>query len=324
MSFYPHVLTWLAAARSEALLARHLQIEELDLFLGLLAQGGEVAQTLGAHGVSLARARQAAAELDDADLAAVGIKVAPGLRPTRLRGAAAVTGQEADLDLSDAATQFVFERQGKVRSDRMTLRSLLNPPTSSTARLLTSLGVPVADLLTTVEQMAPSRDRVVQDVPVPQNYRQQGLQRALRCRRFVSAPPERLQRLVARSELLPQWLLGDSQVAELGEGHLVVSLQGRQGRSRGQLELRLCQEQPGLLAWEQYVHGVRYSGDLAGVHSLRLAPAPGGTLVELTRVTRGFGRLGWLVAPVSHRLFRLAVCNQLIMLAALAADEEHG
>lgn len=324
MSFYPHVVTWLAAARSEALLARHLQIEELDLFLGLLAQGGEVAQVLGAHGVSLARARQAAAELDDADLAAVGIKVAPGLRPARLRGAAAVAGQEVDLDLSEAAAQIVFERQGQVRSERMVLRSLLNPPSSTTARLLEHLGVPAAELLAALEQPPQRQDQVVQDLPVLQAYQEQGLQRALRCRRFVSAPPELLRELVSRPEALPQWFLGDSQVSEAGEGRLVVSLFGRRGRSRGQLELRLRQEQPEVLTWEQHARGGRYRGALVAAHSLRLAPAPGGTLVELTRVTRGFGRLGWLVAPVLHRLTRLAACNQLTMLAALAADEQQG
>lgn len=324
MSFYPHVLTWLAAARSEALLARHLQIEETDLFLGLLAQGGEVAQALGAQGISLARARQAAAELDDSDMAAVGLKVPQGVRPARLRGAQAVTGQEVDLDLSEAAAQVVFEHQGKVRSGWQALGSLLQPPASRTARLLEHLGVPGEDLWAGREQGAPDPDRVVRDVPVPQPYREQGMQRALCCRRFVSAPPQLLQQLVAQPDLLPQWLLGTGQVSRLEEGRVVFSPQGRHGQLRGRLGLRLRQERPEVQAWEQYACSGRYAGILVSVHSLRLVPAPGGTQAELTRMTRGFGLLGHLVAPVSHRLLRLAMCNQLIMLAALAADEQHG
>lgn len=69
MSTCTHIWTWLSAARSEAILVRHPRIEETDLLLGLLAQGGPVARTLGAAGVGLARARSAATDLDDADLA---------------------------------------------------------------------------------------------------------------------------------------------------------------------------------------------------------------------------------------------------------------
>ena len=53
MSTCTHIWTWLSAARSEAILARHPRIEETDLLLGLLAQGGPVARTLGAAGVGL-------------------------------------------------------------------------------------------------------------------------------------------------------------------------------------------------------------------------------------------------------------------------------
>ena len=98
MSTCTHIWTWLSAARSEAILARHPRIEETDLLLGLLAQGGPVARTLGAAGVGLARARSAATDLDDADLAGANIPVPRGLRPRRLLVSLAVV--QADVDLT--------------------------------------------------------------------------------------------------------------------------------------------------------------------------------------------------------------------------------
>ncbi|WP_172193461.1 Clp protease N-terminal domain-containing protein [Actinomyces faecalis] len=60
MRTFSFMLSWVTASRTEALLARHRQIEEIDLLLGLLAQGGTVAQLLGRRGVSLETARRGA------------------------------------------------------------------------------------------------------------------------------------------------------------------------------------------------------------------------------------------------------------------------
>ena len=108
MSTCTHIWTWLSAARSEALLARHPRIEETDLLLGLLAQGGPVARTLGAAGVGLARARSAATDLDDADLAGANIPVPRGLRPQRLLVSLAVVQADVDLDLAPGAEDVVL------------------------------------------------------------------------------------------------------------------------------------------------------------------------------------------------------------------------
>ena len=76
-----HYLTWVNAAWSEAARLRHRQIEPEHLLLGLIVQGGRAAAILGAHGVTLARARTAVDALADADLARVGIRLPEGLRP---------------------------------------------------------------------------------------------------------------------------------------------------------------------------------------------------------------------------------------------------
>ena len=76
-----HYLTWVNAAWSEAARLRHRQIEPEHLLLGLIAQGGRAAAILGAHGVTLARARTAVDALADADLARVGIRLPEGMRP---------------------------------------------------------------------------------------------------------------------------------------------------------------------------------------------------------------------------------------------------
>ena len=88
MSTFSFVISWLSASRIEALLARHRQVEETDLLLGLLAQGGAVAQLLGRQGVSLEAARRSAQEVEDADLRQIGITLVEGVRPRRLEAGA--------------------------------------------------------------------------------------------------------------------------------------------------------------------------------------------------------------------------------------------
>ena len=119
MSTCTHIWTWLSAARSEAILARHPRIEETDLLLGLLAQGGPVARTLGAAGVGLARARSAATDLDDADLAGANIPVPRELHPRRLLVNLAVVQTDIDLDLAESG--------GVLVSAAVMLMSFLRP-----------------------------------------------------------------------------------------------------------------------------------------------------------------------------------------------------
>mgnify|MGYP002754903641 CR=1 FL=1 len=128
MSTCTHIWTWLSAARSEAILARHPRIEETDLLLGLLAQGGPVARTLGAAGVGLARARSAATDLDDADLAGANIPVPRGLRPRRLLVSLAVVQADVDLDLAPGDRLAVVGPSGVGKTTLLaTLVGLLEP-----------------------------------------------------------------------------------------------------------------------------------------------------------------------------------------------------
>ncbi len=167
MTGYGHVLTWMAAARSEAILSRHLRIEETDLLLGLLAQGGQVAQLLGARGVSLVRARQGAADLDDTDLAQVGVRLPEGLRPPRLGADHAVAAAHADPQLAPGTKEVVYERRGKVRTDLQALQVMVGREQSGTVRLLRHLGVDLERLRARLEDVD-TGTAPVDRVPVPE------------------------------------------------------------------------------------------------------------------------------------------------------------
>ncbi|WP_172120143.1 Clp protease N-terminal domain-containing protein [Actinomyces faecalis] len=124
MRTFSFMLGWVTASRTEALLARHRQIEEIDLLLGLLAQGGTVAQLLGRRGLSLETARRGAQEIDDADLREVGVTLPVALRPPRLAADGEAIRTKAELELGPQTRQVCTQRLGKVRNGRQALAVL--------------------------------------------------------------------------------------------------------------------------------------------------------------------------------------------------------
>ena len=241
MSTCTHIWTWLSAARSEAILARHPRIEETDLLLGLLAQGGPVARTLGAAGVGLARARSAATDLDDADLAGANIPVPRGLRPRRLLVSLAVVQADVDLDLAPGAEDVFFERRGRVRSDRQALLALTAGPRTASSRLLDHLGVDVPELRRRLKTGARERVAGARTVPVPRDLRREGMERARCLDHFVCAPPEVLRGILSDPDRLGQWVaLGAGAVVESGAGRVVT--EWRRGRRTVRLRHSLACE----------------------------------------------------------------------------------
>ena len=76
---YSHLMSWISSSVAEAARLHHREVGADHLLLGLIAQGGRAAQGLGCHGVSLATARQALAEVSRGDLA--GISIDPATVP---------------------------------------------------------------------------------------------------------------------------------------------------------------------------------------------------------------------------------------------------
>ena len=323
MSTCTHIWTWLSAARSEALLARHPRIEETDLLLGLLAQGGPVARTLGAAGVGLVRARSAATDLDDADLAGANIAVPRGLRPRRLLMSLAAVQANVDLDLAPGAEDVVFERRGRVRSDRQALLALTAGPRTASSRLLDRLGVDVPELRRRLRARARERVAGARAVPVPQDLRREGMERAWRLDHFVCAPPEVLRGILTDPDRLGQWMeLGTDVVVESGAGRVVT--EWHRGRRTVRLRHNLtCEGQS--VVWREEVLTGRWAGRLSTVRRIDLEGVDGGTLVRLTLLTRTFGLLGRVLAPVfGNPRWGFGMRQQLMVVAGLAADDLAG
>lgn len=317
MTDYCHISTWMAGARSEAILSRHTQIEQTDLLLGLLAQGGAVAQLLGAQGVSLARARQGLAELDDADLAQVGIHVPQGLRPPRLEADHAIVAKHADLPWSPGAEAIVFERRGKVRTDLQALQVMLGAEESDVVRLLAHLGVDLERVRAHLRQTSP-QPAAVDRVPVPLAYHQEGIDTALRCQRFVSAPDDLVRRVLSDPTHLGKWLVAGAQVLRSDAGGAWT--QHGRGRRSMVLHHRLAGVPGGQVVWRSEIDSGRRRGQLLAARSLELTPAPGGTLVGLTLLTRSFGVTGKMLRPVTRMWAPFGLRHQLATIAPLIAD----
>ncbi|MCL3778731.1 MULTISPECIES: Clp protease N-terminal domain-containing protein [unclassified Actinomyces] len=323
MSTYTHITTWMVASRQEALLARHLRIEQTDLLLGLLAQGGSVAQTLGEAGATLAGARRAAADLDDADLAQAGITGSARLRPARLPAASTTALSTADLDWAPDAEEILFERKGRVRSDRQALEVMLQDGRAPATRLLQALGVDVAALRERLAHAdAPSSTRAVPVALAPE-HRRQGMEHARRCSHFISAPADLVRGLLSDPDRLGQWWWrNDAEVLETGVRHAVV--EHRHRRRSVRMRYLLSQSADGGLAWREEALTVRYAGVLVSVRELRAQETAGGTLLHLTLVTRSLGPLGRLTAPLARLWVAMGMRHQLLLVAALVADETTG
>ena len=326
MGTVAHVTGWIGAARREAILARHHRVEATDLLLGLLAQGGEIAELLGACGITLSAARTQAIHLDDEDMTRAGITVPGTLRPARIP-VGALTGQDAiDIDLSPAAEEVVWERRGKTRTDVQSLLALTDGPDSDSSRLLAALGVDVLALRTQLGSQLgsqPSRGGRARDgsqavvVPVPSEYRDEGMEHARRVSRFISEQPDRLRELLADPDHLASWRSLVGTVTRDGDD-LLTEAEGRSGTVRSRHRLVRRAE---YLDWREDIESGRYTGQLGCVHRLEVRTAPGGAQVGLTLMLRSFGPVGRALAPVVRPWSGFGLRDGLARIAALAADQ---
>lgn len=318
MSTYAHITSWIAASRNEAILARHLRIEESDLLLGLLAQGGEVARELGRAGVSLAQARAGIAGLDDADLARAGIAVPAGVRPERLKASMSALEDPADLDWSEEAESIIFERKGKVRSDRAALQVMLGREDSTTARVLVHLGVDLEALRKRLNAQDRDDSSSVKRVRVPQVWRRQGLEDAGVCTRFISAPVETVAAVLGDPSG-DCWVRQGGEIVDARPGEVITDRRRRNG-TVVRMRHRHQRDRDGSIVWSSQATSGRYAGELVSVREYRLTGAPGGTLVSLTLITRGFGPIGALVRPLSRLFSGFGIRHQMVLTAALCAE----
>lgn len=320
MSTFSFVISWLSASRIEALLARHSQVEETDLLLGLLAQGGAVAQLLGRQGVSLEAARRSAQEVEDADLRQIGITLVEGVRPRRLEADGETFYHGAELELSPAARQVCTERLGRVRSSAQALTVLLRNDDAPSARLLRGHAADLAVLRAELESLGEKEQSALLRVQVPHCYAEEGLERAWQVTRYLSASMSQVRHELVSTTGLHRELIQDMEVLDTSPTRLVAEARGRRGRPvRFAHEVSMGQE--GAIVWRSRVLSGRWAGTTHMVRDYGLEEADGGVVVRYTCLTRSFGFLGRAVAPLSALLTGTGMSHPLIVLAARLADQ---
>lgn len=237
-----HYLTWVNAAWSEAARLRHRQIEPEHLLLGLIFQGGRAAAILGAHGVTLARARTAVDALADADLARVGIRLPEGLRPEPLSASDLIAGPgTGEIPMSQAATELV-DTVGRGAGDPglRVLLALTARPQTPIARLVDYCGADVAVLyadaaraeaeLSELSELSESSEATAHRYRLTDEYASYGLDRVLSQERFVSAPAADLAALLSDPAGLTQWAVPREELVELCADGVVQRVDGRRQR----------------------------------------------------------------------------------------------
>ncbi|WKR21616.1 SRPBCC family protein [Actinomyces israelii] len=316
-----HYLTWVNATSSEAVRLRHRQIEPEHLLLGLIAQGGRAAAILGAHGVTLARARAAVDELADADLARVGIRLPEGLRPEPLAAGDLIAGPGAgEIPVSRAATE-ALDTAGRGPAGDPGIRVLLALTArtqSPAARLLTHCDVDVTAVRTQAEaararpEPAPGRYRLTDE------YASYGLDRELSQERFVSVPAADLAALLSDPAGLTRWAVPREELVELRADGAVQQAAGR--CRTGRMRWRLEEAAPGRIVWSCTAASGPRDGEVCLVRDLALTRAPGGTRVRLTLAHRTWGRFGPVVYRASWRWIRLGAGQTLTGIARAGAE----
>ena len=130
------------AAAVEAIAFGHPEVDVEHLLLGLLVLGGPSAQILSRTGIGPDAFRRAIGDMQERELAELGIDLAPPA-PTPLRAADRFVGME--LPLNDRARDLI-ETPSYFGDDRGLLRALLDDHSGRIARLVEHLGADVDDL----------------------------------------------------------------------------------------------------------------------------------------------------------------------------------
>ena len=280
-----HYLTWVNAAWSEAARLRHQQIEPEHLLLGLIAHGGRATAILGAHGVTLARARTAVDALADADLARVGIRLPEGLRPEPLSASDLIAGPgSGEIPMSQAATELV-DTVGRGAGDPglRVLLALTARPQTPIARLVDYCGadaaVLCADAARAEAELSESSELTAHRYRLTDEYASYGLDRVLSQERFVSVPAADLAALLSDPAGLTQWAVPREELVELCADGVVQRVDGR--RQRGRVRWRLEETSPGRIVWSCTAglgpsrrRGPPRAGPAAGRGARRRPPPP--------------------------------------------------
>lgn len=311
--------TWQNASWREAARLRHPEIDLDHLYLGLIAQGGNAAQVLGAHGLTLTSAREAVRDLSADELAGLGIDVRT-LRQPPPRGTAQLHhGAVGDIPLSERAREFAVTARS-VRTNLATLHALLDEPSGRVRRLLIWDGAdPDAVLRTAAQREGSDRGfaELVEADPdlLPRPHR------AVRYRQYVSAAPLDVAEVIADPEVLTSWAVESEDVVR-GDGQVVLTRHGQGSRSmtlRWTVERSVEAHRP-VVTWRQTITGGPRDGEPLAYDRFDLSPQGPGSEVTRTCGVRTWRLLGRLLGPVTVRLTGLGMPVAMQNIACAVAD----
>ncbi|MBW3069149.1 hypothetical protein GZ998_06450 [Actinomyces sp. 594] len=315
-----HLWSWISCARHEAGRLQHPEIDIDHLLLGLLAQGGEAAALLGAHGVTLANARRAMHEVAAADLAALGIDAAaipaslqsPGQEAQRL-------ADSGDIPLSGQAQQFAHDRRNDFSTSLSALKSLLGLDGGAPMRILAHLDVNTERLradLDTHEEVTCGTPGVAK---VDHDLLPETPSAALRLSRFISAPPEQVHAVLADPGMLTGWAVLPAEVCERYPDGIVSQHRSRNRRRQLNLRWRHLELGTDTMCWVKTILTGPYDGQTHSYDGFVLRPAPGGCELTFTRAYRVWRLSGRLLHPAIRRLTRIGMVNTLGAIARTVA-----
>lgn len=322
------------AAVIEAARVRSAEVRPEHLLLGLLAQGGSVAAVLGAQGITLAAARQAARELEDSDMERVGIRLPENLRPSPIPAQRIATGQDLGSIPASAAADEILTR-ARSAAPQAIARALLDTEQGMPARILTHMGADIPALRRSLHgesgrlgepdapagQQAPSQGRLEHT----DRHARWGLDRAITVEHFVSASPDHLAGLLSDPRRLAAWAAPEGEVDEVLPDGVIWRAGKRAHRLRWRLEEGAGPNRPEeasapRLLWVCEVLSGRHDGEAVVVNDLELRPAPGGTMLRLTRGLRPRGLVGSVLMALNWRFVRLGMRHTLAHIARAAAE----
>lgn len=302
--------SWLSASWREAD-SLCLDVVDLDhLYLGLLGVGGVAARLLGAHGITLASARERVRESITDDLASLGIT--EQTLPDPLPFAATGMGTYRET----ARAKDVLAAGVKAPDTYALLVLLLQEPSGTVRRLVHADGVIPQDLAAQLREgstdpFAPTSVPAVAGLlPEPAHARR------LTC--YVSAPPERVAAALQSPAVLPYCAsFGEAEVS--ADGLTAVMNRGKKSMT---INANVTTGN-NAITWTLTLQDTPYAGQGLNYHRFFLAEAAGGTELTHEFGYRTFGLLGRLIEPITMRFAGgIGMIHQCYALSAYISEAE--
>ncbi|SDQ44551.1 SRPBCC domain-containing protein [Quadrisphaera sp. DSM 44207] len=333
-----------AAARAEVARFGHPEVEAEHLLLGLLATGGPSARALTGAGVDLAGLRRALVQLQEQDLASLGL---PDAVPAPPPAGSARDVLDQHLPVSERAGELLEERGLGFRTDDRALLLALLEDGPRVRRLLQQAGVDPAALERGVrdglhggaDAARPGRQQG-QDEQPPADLDAADLDDAdgaplppgstrmqARHTQVLPVPRERVWALIASPQRRPEWdpNCAGVDVGADGTEEVTTTSPGDRERVAPQVVTRLV---PGAeIAWAHHAPGTRPgrgAGSVDGGGSwtlhVRLEEHEQGCTIDLHKrwVTRG--RSWKLLRPLLERTVTVQLRRTAVSIAQAASE----